>query len=111
MEPSDEYWRNQLLALKDELLRLETESKDSRGTVELDQSRVGRLSRIDAMQSQAMNKAVSARRKQALVRISSALERVDEGEFGFCMKCGDDILAKRLELDPTAIYCANCNAS
>lgn len=109
MEKNDKYWREKLQALKVELLHLEAESRDSRETVELDQSRVGRLSRIDAMQSQAMNKAIGARRKQALTRIDGAFERLEDGEFGYCFKCGDGIAEKRLEFDPTAIYCTACS--
>ena len=92
-----------------ELLQLETESQGSRETVELDQSRVGRLSRIDAMQSQAMSKAIAVRRKQTLTRIGGALERLEDGEFGYCLKCGDEIAVKRLEFDPAAIYCTVCS--
>jgi len=109
LKKNDKYWREKLQVLKVELLHLEAESKDSRETVELDQSRLGRLSRIDAMQSQEMSKAIGARRKQALTRIDGAFERLEDGEFGFCLKCGDEVTAKRLEFDPTAIYCTNCS--
>lgn len=108
MDKDNNYWHEKLQALKAELLQLAAESKDSRETVELDQSRVGRLSRIDAMQSQAMHKAIGARRKQALTRIDSTIERLEDGEFGFCLKCGEEVAEKRLDFDPTAIYCTAC---
>ena len=110
MGKSREYWHSKLKAMQTDLLQLEAESKEGREAVELDQSRVGRLSRIDAMQSQAMNKAIGTRRKQALARIDAAFERISEDEFGYCLKCGEKIEKKRLAFDPTAIYCTPCSA-
>lgn len=103
------HWQNRLLALKTDLLRLEEESKESRDAVELDQTRVGRLSRIDALQAQAMNNAIASRRQQTLARIEASFERLAEDEFGYCLKCGDEIADKRLEFDPTILYCADCS--
>lgn len=77
-------------------------------TVELDQQSVGRLSRIDALQQQAMAKAQQARRAGAERRIRAALARIDEGEFGYCTECGEEISPKRLDLDPTVPTCINC---
>jgi len=77
-------------------------------TVELDQQAVGRLSRMDALQNQAMAKANAARRQSERRRLLSALARMDEGEFGYCESCGDEIALKRLELDPAAIICVDC---
>ncbi len=109
MEKSKTYWGDKLQTLQDELTQLEQDSKTGRDAVELDQTKVGRLSRIDAMQAQAMNNAVSQRRKQALSRIKAAFKRLEEDEFGYCLKCGDEIRPKRLELDPTSLYCAPCS--
>lgn len=83
-------------------------SKDRRKAVELDQQSVGRLSRQDALQQQAMAKAQDARRKAEIARIDAALTRLEAGEFGWCEECGEEIPARRLEIDPTTIYCAPC---
>lgn len=104
-----EYWRDKLHSLKGELEALDNESAESRDTVELDQTKVGRLSRMDALQGQAMNQAVAARRKQAQQRIEAALTRLEEGEFGYCLVCGDEIPVKRLELDPAIVTCHGCS--
>ncbi|WP_049642454.1 TraR/DksA family transcriptional regulator [Candidatus Rhodobacter oscarellae] len=77
-------------------------------TVELDQQSVGRLSRMDALQSQAMSKATQARRDQQKSRVASALARMDDGEYGYCAECGEDIPLKRLALDPTVPTCVTC---
>jgi DnaK suppressor protein len=69
---------------------------------------MGRLSRMDAMQAQAMAKAAGNRRRAMLVKISAALKRIDDDEYGLCRECDDPINPKRLEFDPTAIYCIEC---
>ena len=76
--------------------------------VELDQTKVGRLSRMDAMQAQAMAKATAQRRDAALRRIALALERLDNGDYGICLECGEPINPKRLEFDPTVLLCVDC---
>lgn len=77
-------------------------------TVELDQTSVGRLSRMDAMQGQAMAKATGARRAQRRQRIAAAFRRMDSGEFGYCTECGEEIAPARLDLDPTTPTCIGC---
>lgn len=77
-------------------------------TVQLDQQSVGRLSRMDALQNQAMAKAGHARRQTERRRLTLALSRLDEGEFGYCEGCGEDIARPRLELDPAAALCISC---
>ena len=101
-------WHQKLIALQADLQKLDAETAEARATVELDQSKVGRLSWMDALQGQAMNNAVAARRHQALLRIQSALNRLEEGEFGYCIACGDEIAKKRLLLDPAVATCTNC---
>ncbi len=97
-----------LIALRADLLDTGNASAESRQPVELDQSRVGRLSRMDVLQGQAMAVEVGRRRTNEIRRIDAALARIDEGAFGYCVTCGDDIAAKRLELDPAAAVCIDC---
>ncbi|MBZ9566961.1 MULTISPECIES: TraR/DksA family transcriptional regulator [Modicisalibacter] len=100
--------REQLKRRRSEMVEQSEESKSSRTTVELDQTAVGRLSRMDALQGQAMAKAEEGRRQQTLLRIEAALERLDRGAFGECLVCGEWIAAKRLEWDPTVLKCIDC---
>lgn len=79
-----------------------------RATVTLDQQSVGRLSRMDALQRQAMAQATARRKHGRQARIDAALHRLDDGEFGFCQDCGEDIGKKRLELDATLALCISC---
>ena len=105
---SHDKWRARLETLRADLTSLDETSADGRSAVELDQAKVGRLSRMDALQHQAMNNAIAARRKQQLVQIEAALERLEEGEYGYCIECGDEIAEKRLVLDPVASRCTRC---
>jgi DnaK suppressor protein len=76
--------------------------------VELDQSRVGRLSRMDAMQGQAMSLEVNRRRQVELNRIEVALQRLARDEYGDCIRCGEVVESKRLEFDPSILLCIDC---
>jgi len=77
-------------------------------TVELDQSRVGRLSRMDAMQGQAMSQEAQRRREMELRRIAGALQRIEAGDYGFCIDCDEQIAAARLTIDPSMPRCIVC---
>ena len=77
-------------------------------TVELDQQAVGRLSRMDALQSQAMAQAQARRRAAERQKIHAALTRIEEGEYGYCTDCGEDIEPKRLAADPAIALCLDC---
>lgn len=97
--------------LRAELAQLRAASagtSESRKPVELDQQSVGRLSRMDALQNQAMANASEARRGQRIGAIEAALTRIEQGEFGFCEECGEEIPFKRLELDPVFSFCVEC---
>ncbi|NKB63140.1 MAG: TraR/DksA family transcriptional regulator [Gammaproteobacteria bacterium] len=77
-------------------------------SIELDQTRVGRLSRMDAMQVQQMEQALIRRRQKEIIELEDALERIQNGDFGLCQQCDEPINPKRLEIDPTAILCIRC---
>ncbi len=91
-----------------DLLADEAASRGDRAPVELDQQSVGRLSRMDTMQVQAMAEAQAGRRKAELQRIDEAIERIETGDYGFCVSCGEEIAPKRLELDPAVATCVRC---
>lgn len=105
----------ELQELKQKLVDLQTDLKvrlkddeESSGVVELDQSRQGRLSRIDALQAQEMARESARRHRRELARVSAALERVEAGEYGDCVACGEEIDPRRLDIDPAAARCIDC---
>lgn len=103
-----QYFKKKLFKLREELSNLNKSNELDTKTVELDQSRIGRLSRMDAMQSQAMAVEAKRRRDIQLQRIEAALKRIDSDNYGFCVNCEDEIDAKRLEFDPTTFLCIGC---
>lgn len=98
----------QLRAMKEELAAQSKGSEDARSTVVLDQTSVGRLSRMDALQGQAMANAEEERRRLMVRRIDAALARIDNDDFGACIECDEWIEAKRLAFDPTVLKCMAC---
>ena len=100
--------KERLEARAAELRADESATTADRAPVELDQQSVGRLSRMDAMQVQAMANAQSGRRRAELRRIEAALGRWREDEYGHCVRCGEEIAIRRLELDPATPQCIDC---
>ena len=97
-----------LLSKRDLLQQVEATGKESAGVVELDQSKVGRLSRMDALQGQAMSIEAQRRRTIELQKIKAALKRIEDEEFGYCVRCGEFIGLGRLRIDPAAPCCVKC---
>ena len=93
---------------RDELLEASESAVDDRRPVELDQQSVGRVSRMDALQVQAMAQALETRRQGRMHRIDDALQRIGSGDYGYCTQCGEEIPAKRLAIDPTNERCVHC---
>lgn len=101
-------FRKRLLARKKAILLEDEVGASGAATVALDQSSVGRVSRVDALQVQAMSLAAQERRAVELGRIAAALQRVDEGEYGYCLNCGEMISSERLKIDLSAENCVVC---
>ena len=105
-DPDD--FRQKLQLARLALIAEDELAEADRGPVTLDQESVGRLSRIDAMQVQAMALAQARRRQEKRAAIDAALARIDDGEFGYCLKCGDEIAGARLDFDPAVAICIEC---
>jgi DnaK suppressor protein len=101
-----EHFRRLLLVRRNALLA--DVEPDAASVVELDQTRQGRLSRMDAMQQQAMAAATGQRRGAELARIDAALARIEADEYGECLSCNEEIAPRRLEIDPAATLCIRC---
>ncbi len=106
--PDIEHFRAKLLKAREEIVGLSETRDASTATVVLDQSSVGRLSRMDALQQQAMAQSTRQRAELALRRIEAALRRCDDGSYGYCPECDEPINPRRLELDPAAPLCIAC---
>lgn len=108
MTIDEEDFRARLLAEQRELEAVAATNNDAAKPVELDQTRVGRLSRMDAMQAQAMSQETQRRRELQLKKIAAAFKRLDSGDFGYCIHCGEEIAAQRLHVELTTLLCIAC---
>lgn len=97
--------RKTLLAKKQEVTDLLNANAEDAAPVELDQTQQGRLSRMDAIQQQAMAAETQRRRQRDVHLFDAALKRLDEGEYGYCVNCGEAIGTERLALDPATPFC------
>ncbi len=96
------------------LTRLERSMKISRQAarpVELDQTAVGRLSRIDALQNQGLIHNLQEREKVQLAQVLNALRRIEEGSYGLCTACSRPIQLERLLIFPETLTCTSCGTS
>ncbi|MCP4391921.1 MAG: TraR/DksA family transcriptional regulator [Gammaproteobacteria bacterium] len=116
--PTAELTQQQIDQLRDLLLdkRRELESQlasaeDTTKPVTLDQQSVGRVSRIDAIQQQQMAIAGQQQATQISKQIEVALQRIDSGEYGYCLQCGETIGFARLQAQPFASMCLDCQSA
>lgn len=101
-------YREQLLRMRANLQERARELADAGARVVLDQTRVGRLSRMDAMQAQEMALSAERQCQAQLAAIEGALGRIERGLFGVCFICGEPIAPARLALNPTHTRCVEC---
>ena len=111
----DELQDEQLQTLQESLQRQLQElieqlqiSQQAAAVVTLDQTSVGRVSRIDALQQQSM--AISTREKatQKLKRVRLAIQAIADNDYGYCRHCDETIAYKRLLAQPEAKLCLQC---
>lgn len=100
--------KKQMVARRAEIQAARVTNADARETVTLDQASVGRVSRIDALQGQQMALAQERNRTAELVQIEAALQRIEDGSFGYCAICEEEIAEKRLRFNPSVPTCIAC---
>lgn len=81
--------------------------KESSKAVALDNP-IGRISRIDAIGTQSINKASYKNAQAKLAKLELALKRIDDEDFGICTECDNEIPFKRLMAMPESTICVNC---
>ena len=102
-----ETFKDLILSLSKEIKDDLNKDNDGEKVVELDTS-IGRLSRMDAMQSQQMALELRRRKEQQLMRLENALTRITKGTYGACGRCKKPISEERLEIQPDAVLCIQC---
>jgi DnaK suppressor protein len=95
--------------LEDERARLESliAQSDSEGGTNLG---YGNHMADDATEAfeQAKELALHQNARQLLAQVINALQRFDQGEYGVCERCGDDIDPARLNALPYVTLCLSC---
>ena len=100
------HFKQKLLQLRTDLTAQQKNNADD--IVTLDQAAVGRLSRMDALQAQAMAQETKRRNELELKKVKSALARIETEDYGFCLHCDEEISEKRLDINPAATLCIEC---
>ena len=109
MNAADKAHVKNVIAAKIAELRLVVESDaNAQEQIELDQTRVGRLARMDAVQHHAIAQAQGERAAKQLRLLKMLLSKVDDEDFGECHYCGEDIPVGRLLIRPESLRCVEC---
>ncbi|WP_341502307.1 TraR/DksA C4-type zinc finger protein [Gallaecimonas sp. GXIMD4217] len=82
--------------------------RQAASVVTLDQQALGRISRNEALQQQAMAKANLLQVERRLGQLKAARQRLADGDYGYCLDCGQAIEEARLRVRPESPYCLNC---
>jgi DnaK suppressor protein len=93
--------------LRDEIAAMEIENQNQQ-----DDYGVGNHLADDATEvfTRERNIALRNNAHDLLVQVDAALQRLDEGSYGKCARCGKEIAMERLEALPYATYCITCQA-
>ncbi|WP_288107089.1 molecular chaperone DnaK [Limnobacter sp.] len=105
-----ELFRARLLTEQNQIAEAIDQAQRASATVELDQSSVGRVSRIDALQQQALAQGLLMRLNNRKRKVEAALTRVNSGTYGLCCACEGDVEPERLNADPASVFCQMCAA-
>lgn len=99
--------REKLLQMRAELFREVSESYAA--CRELGQDGVADIGDMSAnAYSRDVLFNLSEAQRRQIRDIDAALERLDTGDYGICMKCGEEIDRRRLEVRPFSRYCIEC---
>ena len=69
---------------------------------------IGRLSRMEAMNSKSINEAALSESRQTLASLERILPLIDDPEFGLCAGCEEPIPFARLMTMPESGFCVQC---
>lgn len=70
---------------------------------------IGRISRMDAINNKSVMEAALREAEAKLKRLQMALEKINELDFGICIKCRGEIPVKWLMIMPESNKCVKCS--
>ena len=69
---------------------------------------IGRVSRMDAINNRSVNQASLRQAETKLTNLNRALSKVNDDDFGVCLKCQNPIPVGRILIRPESFLCVNC---
>jgi DnaK suppressor protein len=69
---------------------------------------IGRISRMDAINNKSVTEAALRQSEEKLLDLQRVLSRINEKDFGLCLKCHKQIPLGRILIRPESLYCVNC---
>ena len=100
-------FQSELEILRKDLSARLDQADDSTAPVAPDKA-IGRLTRQDAIQAQQMSLELRRRQKLQLQQVEQAIRRIENGKYGLCLRCEEEIGAARLKARPEAGLCLRC---
>ena len=70
---------------------------------------IGRISRMDAINNKSVVEAALRKSKEKLEKLNSALSKIDDDDFGLCIRCHKPIPLGRILIMPQARICVACS--
>ena len=69
---------------------------------------IGRVSRMDAINNKSVVEAALRKAEEKLNKLKLVLDKVDDADFGICIRCGEPIPIGRVLLMPQSRNCVRC---
>ena len=69
---------------------------------------IGRVSRMDAINNKSVVEAAFRKAEEKLNKLKLVLNKVDDADFGICIRCGETIPIGRVLLMPQSRNCVRC---
>jgi len=95
--------RNEIEVLKEDIASYEQLTKP----IPPDSS-IGRLTRMDAINSKSINEEALRKAKSSLLKLERALKMLDDPDFGLCRECEEPIPFRRIMVMPGTEFCVEC---
>lgn len=108
MTPAQKQALKQAITEKIDALKKSIETFDVLSKPVSPDSAIGRLTRMEAINSRSINEASLAKSKRSLKALENALGSMDTPDFGRCQHCEEPIPHKRLMIMPEATLCVAC---
>lgn len=101
--------KNQLLRELEDLQQ--KENCNLNGLSGSDESSPDLVDRASSFIDRSLSQSMCDRQNLRIRMIEEALEDIENGEYGICRRCGDDIAVKRLRASPIARHCIACKSA